>query len=62
MMTETSLQPVLVAGHAGGALNPGRHVNLGGNTPMTNLYVRMLNIIGVQTDRFGDSTGVLKTA
>jgi len=54
--------PVVVAGHAGGALNPGRHVNLGGNTPMTNLYVRMLNIIGVQTDRFGDSTGVLKTA
>jgi hypothetical protein len=53
--------PVVLAGHAGGALNPGRHLNLGGNTPMTNLYVRMLNNIGVETDRFGDSTGVLKT-
>lgn len=54
--------PVILAGHAGGALDPGRHVDLGGKTPMTNLYVRMLNNIGVQTDRFGDSTGVLKTA
>lgn len=52
--------PVILAGHAGGALNPGRHVNLGTNTPMTNLYVRMLNIMGVPEDRFGDSTGVLK--
>ncbi|MDQ3622089.1 MAG: DUF1552 domain-containing protein [Verrucomicrobiota bacterium] len=52
--------PVVLAGHAGGALTPGRHVNLGTNTPMTNLYVRMLNIMGVPEDRFGDSTGVLK--
>jgi hypothetical protein len=53
--------PVILAGHAGGVLTPGRHLNLGEKTPMTNLYVRMLNIMGVPTDRFGDSTGVLKT-
>ena len=35
--------PVIVAGHAGGSFNPGRHVKLGGNTPMSNLYVRMLH-------------------
>ncbi|RYD79372.1 MAG: DUF1552 domain-containing protein [Verrucomicrobiaceae bacterium] len=52
--------PVIVAGRGGGVLNPGRHVNLGANTPMTNLYVRMLNMMGVKTDRFGDSTGALK--
>ena len=52
--------PVIVAGHAGGAFKPGRHVNLGTNTPMTNLYVRMLNSMGVKVDRFGDSDGVLK--
>jgi Protein of unknown function (DUF1552) len=52
--------PVILAGHGGGVLTPGRHVNLGDKTPMTNLYVRMLNIMGVPTDRFGDSTGVLK--
>lgn len=52
--------PVILAGRAGGVLTPGRHVNLGGRTPMTNLYVRMLNLMGVNTDRFGDSTGVVK--
>jgi uncharacterized protein DUF1552 len=52
--------PVILAGHGGGVLNPGRHVNLGEKTPMTNLYVRMLNVMGVETDRFGDSTAVLK--
>ena len=53
--------PVILAGHGGGALNPGRHLSLSEKTPMTNLYVRMLNLMGVPTDRFGDSTGVLKT-
>jgi hypothetical protein len=53
--------PVILAGRGGGVLQPGRHLNLGDKTPMTNLYVRMLNIMGVETDRFGDSTGVLKT-
>jgi hypothetical protein len=52
--------PVILAGRAGGVLTPGRHLNLGEKTPMTNLYVRMLNIMGVPTDRFGDSTSVLK--
>ena len=51
--------PVVLAGRAGGVLTPGRHVKLGEKTPMTNLYVRMLNLMGVPTDRFGDSTGVL---
>lgn len=52
--------PVLVAGRAGGAFTPGRHVNLGENTPMTNLYVRMLGEMGVETKTFGDSTGRLE--
>jgi hypothetical protein len=51
--------PVVLGGHGGGVLTPGRHMKLGEKTPMTNLYVRMLNIMGVPTDRFGDSTGVL---
>ncbi len=51
--------PVIVAGHGGGALHPGRHVALE-KTPMTNLYVNMLNTMGVPAERFGDSTGVLK--
>ena len=51
--------PVILAGRGGGVLKPGTHLNVGDKTPMTNLYVRMLNIMGVKTDRFGDSTGVL---
>jgi hypothetical protein len=53
--------PVILAGKAGGAYRPGRHVKLG-DTAMTNLYVRMLQTMGVKTDRFGDSTGVLREA
>jgi hypothetical protein len=51
--------PVILAGHAGGALRPGRHLDPGPQ-PMNNLYVQMLNTMGVKTDRFGDSTGILK--
>ena len=52
--------PVIVAGHAGGAFNPGRHLDPGSSIPMTNLYVSMLNTMGVKLDSFGDSTGALK--
>ena len=54
--------PILLAGRAGGALQPGRHIAYPNNTPLCNLYVSMLNTMGVKTDRFGDSTGPLKDA
>jgi hypothetical protein len=52
--------PILLAGHGGGAFKPGRHVDLGENVPMANLYLRMLEEMGVHEKRFGDSSGVLK--
>ena len=52
--------PVVLAGHGGGAFKPGRHVDLGEDTPMSNLYVRMLNEFGVNKKDFGDSNGMLK--
>ncbi len=52
--------PIVVAGHGGGAFKPGRHVELGENVPMANLYLRMLEEFGVKERRFGDSTGVLR--
>lgn len=52
--------PIVVAGNAGGAFNPGRHVELGENVPLSNLYLRMLNEFGVDAKRFGDSTGSLR--
>ena len=52
--------PVLLAGHGGGAFQTGRHVRYEKETPMTNLYLSMLETMGVPLDRFGDSTGLLK--
>lgn len=54
--------PVILAGRGGGALNPGRHVRFPKDTPMTNLYLSMLDRMGVQEERFGDSTGKLTLA
>jgi hypothetical protein len=52
--------PVILAGNGGGTLDPGRHVKLKASTPMTNLYMAMLNRVGVEAERVGDSTGVLE--
>lgn len=52
--------PIILAGNGGGSFKPGRHVELGEDVPLSNLYLRMLNEFGVNERRFGDSTGVLK--
>jgi hypothetical protein len=52
--------PVVLAGGGGGTLQPGRHVLLKDSTPMTNLYTAMLDRMGVQAERVGDSTGRLE--
>ncbi|MFO0953174.1 MAG: DUF1552 domain-containing protein [Isosphaeraceae bacterium] len=51
--------PVLVAGRGGGTLKTGRHLVYERNTPLNNLYVSMLDRVGVKLDRLGDSTGRL---
>jgi hypothetical protein len=51
--------PVLLAGRGGGTLAPGRHVRFAKDTPMTNLYLSMLDRMNVATERLGDSTGRL---
>ncbi len=53
--------PIILAGHGGGALTPGRHVKFPGDTPLTNLYLTMVDKMGVAVDRVGDSTGRVKT-
>jgi len=52
--------PILLAGKGGGTLKPGRHVRYPANTPLTNLWLSMLDRAGVPTARLGDSTGTLK--
>jgi hypothetical protein len=52
--------PCVLAGRGGGTLTPGQHVKLDRPTPMTNLFIAMLDRMGVKAQRVGDSTGVLE--
>jgi len=52
--------PVVLAGGGNGALRPGRHVLYPKETPMTNLYVALLDHMGVTPEHIGDSTGELQ--
>jgi hypothetical protein len=51
--------PILLAGNANGTIKTGRHVRYSKETPLTNLYVSMLDRMGANVDAFGDSTGPL---
>ncbi len=52
--------PVLLAGKGGGAIKSGQHIQFSKDTPLTNLYLSMLDAVQVPVDRIGDSTGRLK--
>lgn len=52
--------PLILAGGGGGSLNPGRYHRAKEGTPMTNLYLAMLERMNVNARRFGDSSGVLQ--
>jgi hypothetical protein len=54
--------PILVAGRGGGKLKPGRHIASPKGTPLCNLYVSLLDCVGVEVDKFGDSNGLLPVA
>ena len=49
--------PVILAGGGNGQLNPGRLIEAKEGTPMTNLYLSLLDRMGVGAERIGDSTG-----
>jgi hypothetical protein len=52
--------PLVLAGHGGGTLTPGRYVQHGGK-PLCNLFTRLADQAGVTgLERFGDSTGRLE--
>lgn len=51
--------PVLLAGGGGGTITPGRHIRYEEETPMTNLYMALLDRVGVSVPYIGDSTGSL---
>lgn len=51
--------PIMLAGRANGQINPGRRVIYDKNTPICNLYLSMMDNVGVQATGFGDGTGRL---
>jgi Protein of unknown function (DUF1552) len=51
--------PILLAGHAAGALQGNRHLRQAQLTPMSNLLLSVLDRLGCREERFGDSTGSL---
>ena len=53
--------PTLLVGGGAGQLKGGRHVRVAKDTPNTNLFLTMLDKLGVPTDTMGDSTGTLQT-
>jgi hypothetical protein len=46
--------PVLLAGNGGGAITTGRHVRLPEGEEMANLYIALLDFMGVEVDTFGE--------
>jgi hypothetical protein len=52
--------PILLMGMGGGTVKPGRHVKYPRETPVTNLWLSMLDRAGATVASLGDSTGRLK--
>jgi hypothetical protein len=51
--------PLLLAG-SGAGLKGGTHIQYPKDTPLTNLYLTILDKLGVRVERFGDSNGQLE--
>ena len=49
--------PTLLVGGGAGTLKGGRHLVYPEHTPLTNLQLTILNLLGVPADKLGDSTG-----
>jgi hypothetical protein len=49
--------PIMLMGHAGGAVRGNNHVKTPDGTPMANVLLTMMNKMGMNLDHVGDSTG-----
>jgi len=52
--------PTLIAGRGGNYIKTGRRMVVRRETPMCNLFLTMMDRMGVHTEKFGDSTGRLQ--
>lgn len=51
--------PTLIAGRGGNFIKPGRRIVYRKETPMSNLFLTMMDRMGVPAEHFGDATGRL---
>jgi hypothetical protein len=51
--------PLVLAGRGGGRIRTGQHLMYEQDTPLANLYVSMLDVLGAPVEKFADSTGPL---
>ena len=51
--------PLVLAGRAGGRIDSGQHLTYAEDTPLSNLYLGVLDAYGAPQERFADSTGLL---
>jgi hypothetical protein len=54
-----NMLPILLVGQGGGKLKPGRHIRYSEKTPLNNLFLSMLERMGVPCEKLGDSRGPL---
>ena len=52
--------PIVLAGGGGGWIKGGNHLRYPKDTPLTNLFLAMLDKLGLEIENFGDSTGKLE--
>lgn len=54
--------PILLMGGANGGIQTNRHIAMKEDTPVANLFLTMMDRMGVDKDSFGDSSGKLEIA
>ena len=52
--------PLLLIGGGAGTVKGGRHLRFQKGTPVTNLYVTLLDNVGAPVEHFGDSNGKIQ--
>jgi hypothetical protein len=51
--------PIVLAGGGGGTIKTGQHIRMSSETPLNNLFLSMLDRVGAQVEKLGDSSGRL---
>jgi hypothetical protein len=51
--------PLVVAGGGGGRLKLGSHIHCERGTPLANLWLTQMQALGIEQERYADSTGMV---